>query len=315
MKKTRLLTFAGAAMCLIIGLVGGASVAHAEEAPDPDDIAAVLAQVPAQYGLLDQGSDSEGAGQADVHRDPSDGITLTSSRGSILEVELPFLESALPGVPVGEALAYDNVNGSTTVPIVKADGSVQVTTVIADATAPTRYEYGFPGATSLVQGERTVAILGASGEFLGGVAAPWAVDAAGAAVPTHFEIAGTTLVQVVDHQSGEFQYPIVADPWLGIDLYYTPNVSFPSGGYAINVVPTVWGGAYSGPEEVYMWWAHRDEVVSKLGSSSWRWTTSIQEQFYCHIAGFPLGLPEYNMESWRPLVYWETSLVLYQCNP
>ena len=98
------------------------------------------------------------------------------------------------------------------------------------------------------------------------------------------------------------------------DLYYTPWVSFVSSGYKINVNPTWWAGANSGPAYLYMWWAHRDEVKSKLGSSSWRWTTTIQEQFYCHIGGFPAGLPTYNMESWRPWMGWEGQLVAYRCN-
>jgi hypothetical protein len=42
--------------------------------------------------------------------------------------------------------------------------------------------------------------------------APWATDAAGRSVPTHYELDGDVLVQVVEHQSGEFSYPIIADP-------------------------------------------------------------------------------------------------------
>lgn len=80
----------------------------------------------------------------------------------------------------------------------------------------------------------------------------------------------------------------------------------------MNVVPTAWGQIWAGPA---LWWAHRDEVVTKLGSNSWRWTSTIQEQFYCHIAGLPLSLPEYNLESWRPFVGWAVSLAQYQCNP
>ncbi len=72
------------------------------------------------------------------------------------------------------------------------------------------------------------------------------------------------------------------------------------------------GQTWAGP---LIWWAHRDEVVSKLGSNAWRWTNTIQEQFYCHIAGLPFSLPTYNLESWRPFVGWAVSLAQYQCNP
>ncbi|MFT4298368.1 MAG: hypothetical protein QM597_01835 [Aeromicrobium sp.] len=51
-----------------------------------------------------------------------------------------------------------------------------------------------------------------SGEIIGNVDPPWAVDAAGAEVPTHFEVDGLTLTQVVEHIGGDWEYGIVADP-------------------------------------------------------------------------------------------------------
>lgn len=47
------------------------------------------------------------------------------------------------------------------------------------------------------------------------IAPPWAHDAAGKAVPTHYEIDGTTLVQVVEHKGGNYSYGITADPHWG----------------------------------------------------------------------------------------------------
>lgn len=94
-------------------------------------------------------------------------------------------------------------------------------------------------------------------------------------------MAGATLTQVIDHSSGGFSYPIVADPWLGQDLYNQPWVTLVMQSWIVNVVPTTWGVVWAGP---LTWFAHRDEVVSKLGSEWWRWTNTIQEQFYCHIA-------------------------------
>ena len=42
---------------------------------------------------------------------------------------------------------------------------------------------------------------------------PWARDANGAEVPTHYEITGTTLTQIIDHRMEPYAYPIVADPF------------------------------------------------------------------------------------------------------
>jgi len=36
---------------------------------------------------------------------------------------------------------------------------------------------------------------------------------------------------------------------------------------------------------------------------------------YCHLLGFPRSLPTYDLESWRPDVYYVTSLAQYGCNP
>lgn len=280
-----------------------------------DRIEAILSALPTEHQVFADAA----AGKADVPLDPAAGVGVVSSEGQSLRVGLPSAGSGDRGTPLrAGAVAHDNGDGSTTVPIPKTDGSVQIVNVIETATAPEAYRFtlDLPAGAVAQQGENgAVAIVSEKGTLVAGVSAPWAVDAVGTAVPTRYEFDGTTLTQIVDHAAGDFAYPVVADPWLGIDLYGSPSVSFPSGGYAINVTPTAWGGSFSGVGNVGMWWAHRDEVVSKLGSSSWRWTTSIQEQFYCHIAGFPLGLPQYNMESWRPLVYWESSLAFYQCNP
>ncbi|MBF4993827.1 hypothetical protein ITX31_06845 [Arthrobacter gandavensis] len=74
---------------------------------------------------------------------------------------------------------------------------------------------------------------------------------------------GDTLVQVVDHEGGDFVYPIVADPWLGQDLYYTPYITTVSQGYKVNVTPRSWGQQWAGPAT---WFAHRDVLSGrKLG--------------------------------------------------
>ncbi|HYN47730.1 MAG TPA: DUF2599 domain-containing protein, partial [Candidatus Nanopelagicales bacterium] len=240
----------------------------------------------------------------------------THGEATDVSIWLPGSAAASEGTVAGESVrVFDHRNGASSVPLVKDDGSVQILTIIAEAGAPEEYSYalGVPdGASLAVAKDGAVRITGADDEFIGGVAPAWAVDAKGAAVPTRYEVAGTTLTQVIDHDGGEFSYPIVADPWLGQDLYYTPWVSFVLEGYKVNVTPTAWGVQMSA---VLLLWAHRDEVVSKLGLNAWRWTNTIQEQFYCHVAGVPFSLWEYNMESWRPVVPWPVSLPLYQCNP
>jgi hypothetical protein len=300
-----------------LGTLLTASLLGAAPVPSDDTLGDRIESI--LLGLPDRAVFDDTAGQAGaVPLDPRAGLNIAAADGRRLSVELGNPSSGRAASLRGGAVAHDNGDGSVSVPIPKEDGSLQIVTVVENAAAPTEYTYGLdlPKGTTIEEtDDGALGFVAADGSFLGGIAAPWAVDAEGTEVPTRYVVSGTDIVQVVDHASGDYVYPIVADPWLGIDLYYSPSVTFPSGGYKINVTPTAWGAAYSGVGNVGMWWAHRDEVRSKLGSQSWRWTTTIQEQFYCHIAGYPLGLPQYNMESWRPLVYWETSLVAYQCNP
>jgi hypothetical protein len=58
--------------------------------------------------------------------------------------------------------------------------------------------------------------------MIGAIDTPWAFDADGEAVPTFFEVTGTSLTQVVQHRDGDFAYGITADPnW----LWWTKNIA------------------------------------------------------------------------------------------
>jgi hypothetical protein len=208
-----------------------------------------------------------------------------------------------------------STDGTEFIPLLKIDGSVQTLAILRSPDAQKQLEFELELPTNakadlLESGE--VVITDPQGKFLAGISAPWAKDSNGEAVHTFFELKSGKVIQHVLHNSQNYVYPIVADPWFGIDLYNKPTVTFHTKGYRINVSPTIWGGTNTAFSK---WFAHRDEVKTKLGTNAWRWTNTIQEQFYCHIAGVPASLPEYNMESWQPLVNWATSLTAYLCNP
>lgn len=210
------------------------------------------------------------------------------------------------------------VPDSQTVPVAKDDGSVQLATVIGDARAPEvyRYDLALPAGASLapLTGGR-VAIVGADGAFLGGFAAPWAKGRDGATVPTHYEVDGSTLVQVVNHGGlPDSSYPLVADPWLGRDLLRQPWVTWQRRGYVIHVNPTRWGRRW---DEPFVFSAFLDELRTKLGGNARLVTGTIEQQFYCHIAGswYPT-VGTWEMESWRPERWWVRQLNPWtRCNP
>lgn len=316
MKKRRM----GAVLAVaVLGALVIAPVTTAN-AEDNETLDTLLARVAPEVreNLYDGSFAARGAETVTPATVPATGAEPITTHGQDTDVSiwLPATAAVAEDSVGGEGVRlFDHGNGATSVPLVKDDGSVQILTLIDDATAPENYSYAVDvsaGASLTIDEDGAVHITSATGEFIGGVAPAWAVDANGALVPTTYQVDGTTLTQVVDHNGGQFAYPIVADPWLGQDLYYQPTVTYPSQGYKINVTPRAWGQQWAGPAT---WFAHVDEVKSKLGGNAWRWTNTIQEQFYCHIAGLPASLPQYNLESWRPLVTWSQSLVQYRCNP
>lgn len=92
------------------------------------------------------------------------------------------------------------------------------------------------------------------------------------------------------------------------------GISYPTASrYIINVTPTSWGRQANRTSMLY---AHRDELVQRLGPNGYRVTSTIREQLYCHVVGNIWERGTYNLESWRPYMAWNNQLNLtYQCNP
>jgi hypothetical protein len=77
-------------------------------------------------------------------------------------------------------------------------------------TSETRWDFG-PDADLFVLPDGRVSVSDDKGELLAGVDAPWAVDAAGAPVPTSYTVEGSRLVQHLEY-SPSTVFPVVADP-------------------------------------------------------------------------------------------------------
>lgn len=149
---------------------------------------------------------------------------LDLSRSGAASVEVAAVTLSLPaeGAPtlVGRTAVYRSAAApSTRIAAQALNGGMRALINITDASAPERYEFPFGGqvASLTLKPDGTVDTLNAAGEVIGTVDAPWARDANGAAVPTHYEVQGTTLVQVVNHRSGTYAYGITADPaWFAV---------------------------------------------------------------------------------------------------
>ncbi len=235
-----------------------------------------------------------------------DGHTISVGLPNASEAETA--EAEAPGV-----VSYDNGDGSTTVPVVRDDASVQILTVIDGPEAPREYVYPFelPNGAELDLDSESgfVSILSADGEFLGGVAPAWAKDASGADIATHYEVVGTTLTQVVEHSEG-VSYPVVADPWVGNDLIR--RTVWTSSMAILQVYPTDFGRVASNAAR----WAGWAETQTKTPGTREN-TTSMQDQFLCHFDLVRLRAPQktsWNLDMGRPNVPY-IIMTTNSCNP
>ncbi|WP_152970202.1 hypothetical protein [Frigoribacterium sp. RIT-PI-h] len=184
----------------------------------------VLPSTTSSSAVVTAGSDS-----VSIPADSSGAVQLVTESGAEesikknVAVNLPFGSQAKAAIVEGPGVvSYPNGNGTSTVPIASADGSVQVLTVISSATAPHTFAYPvtLPENSSIALNESGgVSIILTDGTELSGFDAPWAIDAKGASVPTRFELSGTTLTQVVEPTSST-AYPVVADPRYTNTTYY-----------------------------------------------------------------------------------------------
>ena len=257
-----------------------------------------------------------------VQKNPKDGVSVSNKKlgGTSVHVGLPYADGASEASSVSQGVvSYDNKNGSSTIPVTKNDGSLQMVTKIDNRDAPTEYKYvmGVPQGAKLVhQEDGSVLILDNNGKIISAVSKPWAVDAQGTPVETVYVVQGNELIQVISHTSQNYTYPIVADPWLGVDLIERVWVDDVPKGYVVNVKPTSWGRSFQG---LATHSAHVDELKDKLGGDAWRVDDhdgTIREQFLCHVAGNMFEPHDYNLESWRPSKHWALQLNPFdECNP
>lgn len=138
-------------------------------------------------------------------------------------VRLGTGESAVSlGLPVADSAKVAKADGryvvrgadGASLAVAPTAAGTQILVGVESKDAPTSYRFGIggEGLTPRVVRGGSVEIVDRSGRIAAQVDAPWAVDAEGRRVPTRFEVRDGAITQVVDHRSGDFAYPIVADP-------------------------------------------------------------------------------------------------------
>ncbi len=163
--------------------------------------------------------------QAPVASNP--GVTLPSNSKGVGALEGKAGELTLSLPSSGKPLASSNnraifraKNSQSAVTLESTDESVRSLIAVDSAFAPERWSFDVGGdvAKLSVLPDGGVIALDDKGGIVAGAPAPWAIDAKGKAIPTHFEVKGTTLTQVIRHRPTlktlrtPTAYPVIADP-------------------------------------------------------------------------------------------------------
>jgi hypothetical protein len=142
----------------------------------------------------------------------------------------------------GPISAMEGSDPSTTFLTRDVDEGTQIAAVVSARRGLSDLRYTLPG-TNLEAGPKGTIIVrdGRTNEPLALVEAPWAKDSQGTPLPTRYEIAGSTLTQIVSTTQAT-RFPVVADPrirtaWYGysVDFSYgeTTTIAVVAGGCAI----------------------------------------------------------------------------------
>lgn len=182
------------------------------------DIAGGLVQtaLPSVTSSQDAAVSNAGDVTVEVPKDLKAGVDLTGT-GLDLTIHLPNAADAGVGVKNSDGqVVYSSTSASANT-VIPVQGGVQMLTTIANSTAPERYTYlveTAPGDYFQIQEDGSAVLYAADGTVKLGVATPWAKDANGQSIPTHYETDGTSLTQVIEHASAaKVAYPVVSDPF------------------------------------------------------------------------------------------------------
>jgi hypothetical protein len=164
--------------------------------------------------------------------------------------------------------------------------AVRMLTVLTDRSAPTTYDYTFDGQQLRPLDDGYVGVFDAeTGEPVALIEPAWAKDANGAAVPTRYEIDGSTLTQVVDVDQ-DTAFPVVADPsvtkhWWGLELHFnkqeTQAIAVSAGACAtlLSFIPSVPTAVIAGVCKVATVWAGAAVTYRKCVAVKRLWTGQV----------------------------------------
>lgn len=188
----------------LILLVAGAvvitstgAVANTVDRTDIDPIVAINAVAPQVFQngtdhakVTREGATLTSSAGTSIHisKEAMQGITLTN-QGDSLTIGLPQANKGETRQASNGSAYYRNSAASSVVPVFRDDGSVQIISVSETAASPAEFSYVLqpPDGTKILPGiDGGYVLQDAAGNLTGLIKAPWAIDASGVKVPTHF---------------------------------------------------------------------------------------------------------------------------------
>lgn len=197
----------------VAGMAPIAAVADSSAPDQMDDVA--VAELITGAETIAVGAATPADAAVPIIRAEGDAAAV-SLESSDVQVTLGSASDAV----VSESGQYALVDDSSVTYAVSypGEGSTRFSAVL-DAPTAVAPNWTFDSGTDLLLLDDGSVSVSSGDQFLGGIDAPWAVDANGSSLPTHYVISGTTLTQIVDTTGAAF--PVVADPTVN---FYGPYI-------------------------------------------------------------------------------------------
>lgn len=189
----------------------------------------------------------KGGSTIDIPKNPEDGVSLQNKGAPEVTIGLPNADDSANAKKLSDGtIVYPGSNGSANA-VIPTEQGVQMLTTISNINAPTRYSYPIdvPNGGKVMlneDGSGSAFVVDGNGAPVLVIATPWAKDANNDTVPTWFETDGITLTQVIEHTSGNYAYPVVADPsfWGFVGCIFGTGIPI-GAAIAMVLAPYTWG--------------------------------------------------------------------------
>lgn len=236
----------------VLALPGGASAATPVS---PSESIAAIGAVGGLQGVVPSGAvDANSASvtnvagtTVDIPKTAADPMNITTAAGDQIKMAMPATATGVRTAS-GSVVFPDAATGTSTSAQALASGDARMLITIPGPSAPREYAVPvtLPANTqAILLDDGGIAFADLTGRVFGGLNAPIALDRNGQRLPTHFNIAGGKVTQVIEF-GATTAFPIVADHWLSKLVGYIVKAVVTVVKYVVNGFVTVVKAAAKG---------------------------------------------------------------------